>query len=97
MIGIQTNAVQLNGVAGDIALKMRNICQAAMALNEYITTVGGATGLQDPTIGFDSADATAFATAVNYLATISALYFGTASQPTNFDFDNAVSALYGGN
>ena len=48
-------------------------------------------------LGFSDADATAFATACNYMATMAQVFQGTATQGSMFSFQNALVMLTGPN
>lgn len=94
MIGNQTSEAVINNVAGTLAVNLRNACQQILNFQAWLVGVGAA-GLQSG-YGFSATDATNLVNAVNYLNTVAEIFDGNASQPTNFNFDNAVSVLYGG-
>jgi hypothetical protein len=93
MIGMQNTAASVNMRAGALAIQLRNVCQDMKNFQEWILTLGE-TGLDQ--LGFTPADATSILNAVSYMNTISSVFFGTGTQGTVFDFDNALAALYGG-
>lgn len=93
-IGNQPNVAQLNSQAAQIASTWRSTAQQTLALQAYVTGLGQA-GLV--TLGFSSADATAFITVVNQMSTMAGLFQGTATQATTFNFQNALVALTGPN
>ena len=94
-IGNTANLTQggLNGQLGSIAVTLRNACQQAADFFEGVNALG-TSGLEG--LGFTSGDATAFLAAANYMQTVAAVYYGTAAQPSDFDFDNALAAARGG-
>lgn len=93
-IGNQPNVQQLNSQAAQLASTWRSTAQQTLALQAYVTALGQA-GLV--ALGFASADATSFTTAVNQMATMAGLFQGTATQATAFNFQNAMVALTGPN
>jgi hypothetical protein len=92
MVGTLTTVNSINQSAGQAALNLRNACQAILNLQEYITTIG-TSGLE--TIGFTADDAATLITAINYMNTIAEVFEGTVPQTPAFNFDNAISVLYG--
>ena len=83
----------LNSQLGAVAVAYRNACQQIIDL-AAIVNVLGASGLE--TLGFTTTDAPNFVTAANYLQTLAQVYYGTAAQPADFNFDNALAAARGG-
>jgi len=93
-IGNQPNVQQLNSQAAQLAATWRSTAQQTLALEAYVTGLGQA-GLVS--LGFASADATAFITACNYMTTMAQVFQGTATQGTDFNFQNALVVLTGPN
>jgi hypothetical protein len=93
-IGYQTTQEQVNAQVGNLALGLRNACRQIINFQEWVQKENTA-GLE--ALGFSADDAQAILTASNYLNTVAALFFGTAAQPSPFDFDDAVASTYGGN
>lgn len=100
-IGNQPNVQQLNSQAAQLATMLRSNAEQVLQLQAYTTGLGQA-GLV--TLGFASADATAFIGAVNNMATLAQIYQGTVQQggtggtgATLFNFQNALVALTGPN
>lgn len=91
-IGSQPNEAQLNSQAAAIAGQFRTNAQQALALQGYVIGLGQA-GLV--ALGFAPADGTALTTSVNYMATLAQVYQGSATQPTLFNFQNALITLTG--
>jgi hypothetical protein len=94
-IGFTANSSvgSLNSQLGVAAIGLRNAAQQALELYALTTSIG-AGGLE--AIGFASGDATSFVTAVNYLQTVAAVYYGTAAQTPEFNFDSALAATRAG-
>lgn len=92
-IGNQASVAGINSQLTSYAVQLRNLCDQIKIFNEFIGTLGAA-GLE--TLGFASADATAVVNTAAIMNTVSALYYGTATQATDYDFDNALSGLWAG-
>jgi hypothetical protein len=90
---MQTTSDQVNTQLGQLALQLRNTCRSIVNFSEWANTWGTA-GLEG--IGFSADDAQAVLNACGLLANVAGVFFGTATQGANYDFDNAVSTLYGG-
>lgn len=101
--GSQPTVATINQDLTNIAVAMRNVMRAAVELNTQVTgSESGLTYLEE--IGFGSAanpgnpgqvsDAQLALTMIGYLSTPAGVYFGTATQPSAFDFDNALSILW---
>ena len=93
-IGNIPNQAQLNSQAAQIAGTYVSNAVAALKLQAYVTSLGQA-GLV--ALGFASADATAFIAQCNYLATVSQVIQGSATQASLFNFANAWVAVTGPN
>lgn len=91
-IGNAPNLAQINSQAYQIALGFRSTAQQALAFQAYIVSLGQA-GLV--ALGFAAADATTMLTCANYMATLAQVYEGTATQASDFNFQNALIALTG--
>lgn len=92
-VGNQPQLSAVNAALGNYATNLRDLCRSIANFAEWANSEGQA-GLV--AIGFSSADATTFLNMVSYMNTISGVYFGTATQGTQFNFDNALSILWGG-
>lgn len=92
-IGIPINPGLMNSQAGQIAIDLRNANQAVLNLQANLVSVG-----HDELVlaGFTDADATALMTVINQLNTIALVYFGQATQGSQFNFNTASSGLTGG-
>lgn len=93
-VGNQPTVSGLNAELGALAVNLRNQLQQVQNLFEYLVAIGGATGLE--TIGFDTADANLYFNTMSYLSTVAQVFYGTATQASEFDFDNAICQAYGG-
>ena len=92
-IGTQPSVIGLNTQLSGAAVQLRNAMFAAQQLAVFANAEGLA-GLE--LIGFAAADATAFLSMVSYMNTVAGVYYGTATQGSGFNFDNALAELRGG-
>lgn len=95
MIGLQVNAQQLNTMVGQTAVNLRNACQAAANLQEFIVAQG-TSGLTSAPISMSAQDAASIQAICSYMSTVAGVFFGTATQGSDFDFDSALAGVYGG-
>jgi hypothetical protein len=97
-VGTQPTQAQINGQLTALALTLRNNFLAITNLYTSINELGADTGLTAgfEAIGFNSTDAGVASTLLGYMNTIAGVYAGTATQPTDFNFANALSALWAG-
>lgn len=93
-VGIQPQVGQVNQQIGQIAINLRNACRDAANFQEWAVSTGLA-GLE--TIGFTPGDAQSLLNMAGYLNTVAGIYTGQAAQTPSFNFDNALSGLWGGN
>lgn len=93
-IGNIPNIQQVNSQAAQLAGQWRSVAEQTIYFQAYIASLGTA-GLQ--ALGFASADATAMVTMTNYMLTMAQVFQGTATQGTDFNFQNALVALTGPN
>lgn len=93
-IGNIPNQQQLNSQAAQLAGSWRSTGQQTVAFQAYIASLGTA-GLQ--ALGFTAGDAASMITMSNYMLTMAQVFQGTATQATQFNFQNALVALTGPN
>lgn len=95
MIGYESTLGQanLNTMLGSAAVNLRNACEAVLQLWSVVNSLG-VTGLEG--LGFTDTDAQAFFSAANYMQTVAGIYYGTGTQATAFNFDNALAAVRAG-
>lgn len=93
-LGAGTTPDSLNQWGVTLAQRFAATAQDAITLAKYVDGQGQA-GLE--VIGFSSDEAVAFQAGADYLKTIAAIIQGTAAQPTDFDFTNALAAFIGPN
>jgi hypothetical protein len=79
----------------DCAVQLRKVCEGIQNLSTNVNGQGaGQATLQ--AAGYNTADATTALAAISYLNTMAALYYGSAAQPTAFNFNNQLSQYWGG-
>jgi hypothetical protein len=93
-VGNIPNQQQLNSQAAQLAGQWRSIAEQTTYFQAYINSLGTA-GLQ--ALGFTSGDATTMVTMSNYMLTLAQVFQGTATQGSEFNFQNALVALTGPN
>lgn len=92
-VGQQATVNSINGTLTSNALQLREACRTAANFQEFIVALGLA-GLEG--LGYSPADAQTVLNMASYMNTIAGVYFGTITQGTDFDFDNALCQLWGG-
>lgn len=103
-VGNQPTASSVSSQMSALAVTLRNTLRSVSNLFESLQAIGSdnlTAGLE--AIGFNSTDATTAETLLSYMNTIVGVYEGTVQQggtggtgATEFDFDNALSVLWGG-
>lgn len=99
-VGNPPTVSNVNQSLQQFAVGLRDLCESIRDYNTWLTNQGlGAL----ETAGFSPADAQTILTLMNYLSTFPGVYYGTVQQggangtgAIDFDFDNALSALWGG-
>jgi hypothetical protein len=91
-VGNIPSVAQLNGQAAQIATAWRTVAQQSLYFQAYVVNLGTA-GLV--ALGFASADASTMIAQADYMATLAQVFQGTATQATDFNFQNALVALTG--
>jgi hypothetical protein len=95
-VGQQANNAIMDQSLTSLALQLRDVMKNLKNLNTQVNSQGsGTTYLQG--IGYTSGDATTAATLIGYLSNLAGVYYGTATVASDFNFDNALSVLWGGN
>jgi hypothetical protein len=92
-VGAQASEGSINSTLTQLALGLRDQCAQVLNFSEWVNGLGVA-GLE--ALGFSAADAQTALNLADYMATIAGVYKGTATQGTAFNFDNALSVLWGG-
>lgn len=91
-----TTPGDLNNQLGNYSLQLRNLMQSLREFTQWFDGLSAADQASQFGIVAGSADNTNLTNCMGYLSTIAGVYNGTATQATAFDFDNALSVLWGG-
>ena len=91
--GQQPTVASLDGQLTSCALRLRDLCRDVQNLNKQVGKLGSA-GIV--ALGTDTAHADDMVTKAAQINTVAALYFGTATQATTFDFNDALAPLWAG-
>lgn len=91
--GAQTTSEELNAAACALALEWAKTANNVIALAKFVDGLG-LTGLEAAGFG-TTEDATAYKNCVDLLKTVAMIFQGTAIQPDQYDFSNALSAFIG--
>jgi predicted Zn-dependent protease len=101
-VGVQPNSNQLDGQMTNLANSLRKLMGQIRDLNTEINSSGQGTATLE-TAGYDSTDAATFLQLLAYFETISGVYYGSVQAggtggagAIEFDYDSALSALWGG-
>jgi len=92
-VGNQDSVANVNAALSSLAVQLRTLMQGISDQFEFLDGLGTA-GLE--ALGFDSADAAAVLADISYMSTLAEVYYGTAVQTTEYDFDTQLSALWAG-
>lgn len=93
-VGNPVDVGGLNAQLGDAAVSLRSVMEQILTLWAFVQPQGES-GLE--ALGFSAADAASYFQAANYMQTVAGIYFGTATQPADFNFDSALALVRGGN
>ena len=95
-IGSQINNSVIDTRLTQLAIKYRDACVEMQNLFTEITANGqGLANLE--AAGYNPTDAAAALQIINYFGTLTGVYFGSATQATNFSFHQQFSPLWAGN
>lgn len=92
-VGQQPTLDTFNNQLTSCAVQMRDLCEVVTDLNLQVGQLGTA-GLE--ALGASSTDAQGIVSQWAVLATVAAVYYGTATQGTQFDFNNALAPVRAG-
>lgn len=94
-VGQQANSTVMDQQLTSLSLQLRSCMDKLKRLSVQAGATGNiSTWLQS--IGYSPADATAAATLIGYFSNLQGVYYGTATVGSAFNFDNALSVLWGG-
>lgn len=99
--GNQQDPAALNGQLSSMSIQLRQIMQALKNYTEWFNQLG-ITNVET-LFSLDSTDAATVSTLVNYMTALQEIYYGQLQQggtggtgAAEFDFDNALAILWGG-
>ena len=92
-IGNDPDQEQLNVYAAVVAQAWAAVARQTLGLQNYVSVKLGQSGLVAK--GFTADDASTLITMCNYMGTLAGVYGGTATQPSQFDFADALVTLTG--
>jgi hypothetical protein len=94
-VGNQLSSTQVDGLISSYAVQLRNLMQNIQYLSANVNGQGNGQAVLEAA-GYDNADASVALSAIAYLNTIAGVVNGTATQATDFDFNNELSQYWGG-
>lgn len=95
-IGQQPSVLVIDSALTSYALQMRDLMRQIRDFNLQIGKLGAAGLVALQPAGYSPADASNAVAMAATLATPATLYFGTATQATTFNFNDALSPLWAG-
>jgi hypothetical protein len=94
-VGNQGSADSVSQSLTNFALGMRQVMQSIANLNTFVNGQGTGQATLEA-LGYSSEDATTALADLAYLNTVAGVYFGTATQASEFNFNNQLAPLWGG-
>ena len=104
-VGAPIGSSQIDNIITALAVGMRNVMQQVADLDLAVNGQGqglaylesiGYSGTANPANPGGVSDAQLAQNTISYLHTVAALYFGTATQPDAFNFNQQLSAVWAG-
>jgi hypothetical protein len=94
-VGQQISKAIIDTQITNLSLNMRSLMYQITNLSQNVTGQGAGLATLEAA-GYDSGDAAGALAAISYLNTIASVYFGTAAQTPEFDFNQELSQYWGG-
>lgn len=94
-VGQQTNSSTIDATLTSLAIRIRELMDAAQNLNTLVSSGGNVLAFLE-SIGYSAADAATAQTLIGYINNLQGVYHGTATVAAPFNFDNALSPLWAG-
>lgn len=94
-VGGQISSATIDGNITALSVAMRNLMTAVQNLSLNVNGQGEGLAFLE-SIGYGSEDAATAQAAISYLNTVAGVYFGSASQPSDFDFNQQLSQYWAG-
>lgn len=92
-VGQQISYSQIDIQLTSLSIALRNLMQQIANLSLYVNGQDNGLTLLEG-IGYDATDAQTALNMISYLNTIAQIYLGTATQATEFNFDQELSQLW---
>lgn len=92
-VGPQIQSTQVDNILSSLAVRLRDLASDILESSAYLNNLGLA-GLE--TAGYSAADAQTALNDIDFMTTIAQVYKGTATQAAEFNFENALTSLWGG-
>jgi hypothetical protein len=92
-VGNQSSSDAVSQQITNYTVGLRNLCFQIANLNTEINGQGDGLAVLEA-LGFDSADAATALNVIGYLNTIAGIYYGTATQGSEYDFNNALAPYW---
>lgn len=94
-VGLQLSSAQIDQQITALAVQVRKLMRAVANLSMNVNGQGNGIAMLEAA-GYSAADAAMAQSAISYLNTIAGVYFGTATQATDFNFDQELSQYWAG-
>ena len=104
-VGATIGSSQVDNIITALAVDMRNVMRQVYNLNQAVNGQGnglaylesiGYSGTANPANPGGVSDAQLAQNVISYLNTVAGVYFGTATQGTDFNFDQQLSEVWAG-
>ncbi len=104
-VGATIGSDQMNNMITSASVHLRDVMQVISNLNLSVNGQGaglaylqsiGYSNVSNPANPGSVSDAALALSTISYLNTVAALYFGTATQATTFNFHNQLSSVWAG-
>lgn len=92
-VGSQPSQGNINSTLTQLALAWRDLAMQSVQQRAYLNSLG-TTGLE--AINFTAQDAATVLQLIDYMGTVADVYHGVATQATTFNFESALTSLWGG-
>lgn len=94
-VGLQLSSSQIDQQITALSVQVRKLMRSIANLSMNVNGQGSGTAFLEAA-GYSAADAATAQSAISYLNTIAGVYFGTAVQATDFNFDQELSQYWAG-
>jgi hypothetical protein len=94
-VGSQLNNAQIDQKITLLSMQMRDVMQAASNLSMNVNGQGDGLAFLEAA-GYTNTDAPAALAAISYLNTVAGVYFGTATQTSDYNFNQQLSQYWAG-